>query len=119
MNEDGKEWLAKAHHDFTAAKKSYELKIYDWACFQCQQSVEKALKYVFIRKNSTLIKTHDLVFLGGKVGLPEYYIDKCKELTVLYLIARYPENEDIKDLGTKVHIYLDLAQEILQWAEKE
>jgi HEPN domain-containing protein len=68
---DERNWLNRAEHDLKTSKVNLEQKIYDAAAFYCQQSVEKALKALYIKQHSELVKAHDLNFLGRKVDLPQ------------------------------------------------
>ncbi|MEW5996674.1 MAG: HEPN domain-containing protein [Candidatus Micrarchaeota archaeon] len=90
MREETKEWLERARRDFKAAKYNYEGDLYEVAAFLCQQSAEKALKAVYIEKFGELVKTHDLHFLGKKLGAPQEIMDSCKELSTYFVESRYP-----------------------------
>jgi len=46
-----KDWLNQAEKDLQAAKISEENQHYEWACFQAQQSAEKALKALLLYLN--------------------------------------------------------------------
>ncbi len=53
MSENLKEamrWLKQAEKDLTTARNSLNAGDYEWACFQSQQSAEKALKSVLYSK---------------------------------------------------------------------
>ena len=63
MQEEVNNWWKQAENDLRAAKVSAAGKIYDWACFQSQQAVEKALKSIYLKEFKDLIKVHDLVFV--------------------------------------------------------
>ncbi|RKZ29964.1 hypothetical protein DRQ33_08335, partial [bacterium] len=49
-----KDWLAQARKDIEAAKDMMADGHYEWACFICQQSGEKALKSVAFAFNSEI-----------------------------------------------------------------
>ncbi len=69
MKEELKEyisaWLQKAHNDIIAAQRLIELEpiILDYACFHCQQSIEKSLKGFLCYHECEIKKTHDIDFL--------------------------------------------------------
>ena len=119
MMKEVNNWLDLAKRDFNAAKGSFNTQNFEWACFQMQQSVEKALKAILILKENKIIKTHDLVFLADKVNLPSEFKEICKELTLIYLSVRYPDSAEIKNIKQKAEKYLNLVEEILQWTEKQ
>ncbi|MDI6886868.1 MAG: HEPN domain-containing protein, partial [archaeon] len=53
-------WLKQAKKDLTSAKNSLESGDYEWACFQSQQSAEKALKSFLYSKGFRKILTHSI-----------------------------------------------------------
>ncbi|MEM2897347.1 MAG: HEPN domain-containing protein [Candidatus Bathyarchaeia archaeon] len=59
--------------------------------FLCQQSVEKALKALFINKlRKAPGSAHSLVYLGKSVDAPERIIQILKKLAPDYVLTRYP-----------------------------
>ncbi len=118
MTEQYKLWIEKAEKDIGAAKKSFDSEEYEWACFQVQQAVEKALKAVIIKKEEKLVKTHDLVFLAKNANLPENLKNYCKEISLTYAYARYPDAPKIEDIQDKVLDYIKQGKEIIEWAKK-
>ncbi len=44
----GRDRLKQALRDLEHARKSIDLRDYDWACFSSQQAAEKALKAVYL-----------------------------------------------------------------------
>lgn len=119
MREEVKNWWEQANKDFNAAKDSFNCGHFEWACFQMQQSAEKALKAVLILKENKIIKTHDLVFLADKAHLPLELKETCKELTLMYLPVRYPDSAEIRDIRQKAEKLFSFVEEILQWTEKQ
>ena len=62
-----KEWLAKAEDDFQAAAtlmRARKHPSYDGVCFHAQQSIEKLMKAVLIRRKLVAPRTHDLIELN-------------------------------------------------------
>lgn len=115
--EEEKIWLTKAKKDFKAAKNSFESEDYEWACFQAQQAVEKALKAIYIKKYKRLLKIHDLVLLARKINAPKEIIVLCSKINPSYIDTRYPDlskiytEEDAKEI-------LNLTEKVLEWIEK-
>ena len=96
------DWFKQAEKDMEAAIDSEKYKHYEWACFQAQQSAEKALKslLLFINIDSW---GHGLIYLmkewkriaeEEKMQLDdeEYrdLIEKCQDLDRHYIQPRYP-----------------------------
>lgn len=119
MKKEAENWFLQAKSDLQAATHSFQSEDYSWACFQAQQAVEKGIKALLIHKENNLIKTHDLVFLGQKVQLPEEFLAVCKELTTIYLYVRYPDTAEVKDIKDKASRYIRTAKEILRWVETQ
>ncbi|MBM3304017.1 MAG: HEPN domain-containing protein [Candidatus Aenigmarchaeota archaeon] len=111
-------WLEKARKDLTTASKNYGIEEYEAAAVYSQQSAEKALKAVLIKKTGKLRKIHDLIELGRAVGLPEKLLDKTKELTMAYIYSRYPDAEGAENMKQKSAEFLESARRILEWCEK-
>jgi len=111
------EWMNKSKKDLQAAKNSLKSKDYEWSCFQSQQSSEKALKAVYIKKYKSLLKVHDLVLLAKKVGAPKKIIEYCSQITPSYVDTRYP---DISKIYTETDAKntIELTEKILRWIEK-
>lgn len=74
---------------------------------------------IIYKKTNKLKKIHDLVELGKDVELPNNLIEYCKELTLSYIYARYPdikEEKNIRDISRK---FLEYSEEILEWIRKK
>lgn len=119
MKKEAENWIMQAKNDLKASTHSFQSEDYGWACFQVQQAVEKGLKAILISKENNLIKTHDLIFLGQKVQLPEAFVAVCKELSGIYLYIRYPDAAEVKDIKGKALRYISIAEEILQWVQTQ
>ena len=101
-------WIDKADHDLGAAKLIY-LHIPDYSdtiAFHCQQATEKYLKAILIAKNTSFVRTHDLIYLLEKISLitdisPELF-EKALVLNGFSVEIRYPNthifltNDDLK-----------------------
>ena len=56
-------WLRQAEADLASARDSARALHFEWACFQAQQSGEKALKAVLYERGVRAVLTHSLVDL--------------------------------------------------------
>ncbi len=87
-------WLKPAEKDLTSAKNSLESGDYEWACFQSQQSAEKALKSFLYLKGFRKILTHSIFELIKEIGDLEIGFKSLKKaakvLDSVYIPARYP-----------------------------
>lgn len=115
--EDHIEWFERAKKDFKAAKDSFNTSNFEWSCFQSQQSAEKALKALQIKKTQKFSKIHDLVLLARKLNAPGRIINICSFINPSYTDTRYPDlsriytDEDAQNL-------LNKTKELLEWIEK-
>ncbi len=91
-----KRWLRQAEKDLDTAKDSLTDKHYEWACFQAQQSAEKAPKGFLYTKGLRAILTHsirDLVFEGSKYERElGKLVEGGKFLDAFYIPTRYPNS---------------------------
>ena len=89
-----KGWIRQAHFDLEAAKMSYNNKFYEWACFQCEQCGEKALKAVMAFSGIRPPKLHKLPILIGLVKRARPEIKKSfidiDTLQAYTFVSRYP-----------------------------
>ena len=97
MKEEIKRWIEKAKKDLDTAGYLLKGKRYDECSLFCQQSVEKALKAILLNKTNQIIRIHNLNILATKVNLPENLRGLCEELTMVYLITRYPDAPGLKN----------------------
>ena len=119
MNEE-QEWLKRAKRDFEAAKINFKEGLYDISAFLLHQSVEKMLKALYVKRFKKLIKTHNLIFLGKKLDIPQNFLSSCDEINPFYIEAIYPPLF-VMEKYTKDNIsrLIKNAGEILEWIEKE
>ncbi len=118
MGEEVSNWLAQAKKDLDTAEYTFQGKYFEAAAFFSQQAVEKGLKALYIKKNGELFKTHDLVLLAKKTGLPEELVELCKTITPAYSYTRYPDVEKIPDMGKEAKELLSKAKRVVEWLEK-
>ena len=119
MKEEIKKWFEKAEEDFDTAEYNLKGKKLEVCAFFLQQSAEKALKSLYIKKFSKLFKTHDLILLSKKVGAPGKIIEYCKELSPAYQYTRYPDLPVAKDLEKMIGKFLNNTREILKWVKEK
>lgn len=114
-------WLDKAKDDLRVSESNFKIKELSVAAIFCQQSVEKALKAVYIKKHKQLApKTHDILFLATKVDLPDNLADEVDSLTDVYMESRYPDiKETIKLKEENVSKFIKSAKKVLEWCEKQ
>ena len=118
MKQEVKRWMAQAKEDYDTAKFDFEGKKYKAAAFWCQQSAEKALKALTLKKTGKIKKIHDLVILGKDAGIPPNLLSKLKELTLAYVYSRYPDVSNVNNLKDKVSHFLKVSEEVLKWTKK-
>ncbi len=118
MKEEIQKWWEKAKSDLKAAEYNFDGGFFGESMFFSQQSVEKALKALYIKRFSHLKKTHDLVSLSRKLNLPEKLVDYCKELSPAYTYTRYPDVPDIEEIIETSENLIEYAKEVLNWVEK-
>lgn len=119
--DDPREWLNRARSSLARAKaKLPEIYLED-LCFDCQQTVEKAVKALLIRRAIAFPYIHDLarlLTLLEEAGeqLPEP-VKQAEALTRYAVIARYP---GIAEPVTEEHHRdaVALAEAVLEWAEE-
>lgn len=86
-------WLDIADYDLKTAISMHKSGRYLYTIFTCQQSIEKLLKALILKKSGKEApKSHNLVFLQSISGevFPQYQIKIISELTAFYIEGRYP-----------------------------
>jgi len=113
-----KKWIEQSEKDLDTAKYNLEGKKIEAGIFFLQQSAEKALKALHIKKYKELLKVHDLVLLAKKVNAPKNIIEYCKKLSPAYQYTRYPDSIPIDNLHQIAYEFLNYTEEILKWVKK-
>jgi HEPN domain-containing protein len=88
-------WLSQARADLRAAQASRTARSFEWACFQCQQAGEKALKALWMHDGhepwghslTRLVEEYPEPLRGAGVRA---LIDEARLLDKLYIPTRYP-----------------------------
>lgn len=88
-------WLEQAEYDLNSARKNFEAKINSYACFMCEQSVQKALKAYLYFKGDRYIWEHSIQQLVERAQKYDKEFLKLQEtgaiLDKYYLTTRYPD----------------------------
>ena len=114
-------WIKIAKDDLDSAESNIKSGKHYVSAFLSQQAVEKALKALLLKNQKIIIRIHDLVILGRKVNLPKDLLNKCEELSRVYIETRYgaangiPSQKFKKEDSLK---YFSIAKEVLSWVEK-
>ena len=117
MGKEIQNWLDQANDDFDGAKFNFDGKKYYIAAFLCQQSVEKALKALLIKKTGKFPKIHDLTRLARLCNAPQHIIEFCAKINPAYTATRYPDapKKYTKEECKQIAEYCDNA---LKWVKK-
>ncbi len=123
MREEIKNWIKQAEADLRKAEILFREKEFDGVAFNSHQSVEKALKALYMFKNKRGKPGHSIIYLAGQLKIPEKFLSGIRDITPEYLISRYPDIAnaapvDLYDENIVVD-YLDTAKEILKWVKKQ
>ena len=115
--------MEQAERDFKSANNSFNIGDYYVASLLCQQSVEKGLKAMYLKKFNEIKKIHNLVILAKDLKLPKKLIDECDKVNPIYLDTRYPDASG--DLPHKKYTQdksqedMNAAEKILKWIRKK
>lgn len=121
MGEDRQVWLEKAREDLKTAKVLQDNERLADCAFYCQQAVEKALKYRWLKTKTELTRSHEVYSLARKLKLPKNLLEHCLELTPLYAASRYPDAlVKSGETYTKQDCerFITYAKEVVEWVEK-
>lgn len=124
MRKEIENWWAQANRDFITAQNSLKSGDYYASVFWCQQSVEKALKAIFILvKNESAFTTHSLIYLATELKVDKSFFPFLRELTPGYVNTRYPDVADTIPSEMydeqRASELLMKAGNLLQWLEKK
>ena len=123
MKDEVKKWMKMAEDDISSAESNLKNKKYYVSAFLSNQSVEKSLKLFLINEKGLFPPVHDLVLLGKKCNLDKSLLDKCEELSKVYIEARYGVLDDVipseKFNKSDALGFLETAKEVLKWAKKK
>ena len=115
------EWLRYAYSDLELARVTPPPNVMlEALCFHAQQTVEKAMKAVLVKKGIPFPKSHSIRMLmdllSKGIEIPEE-IEEAAILTDYAVISRYPGDVEPVD-EDEYQEAVQLAQNVLRWAEK-
>jgi HEPN domain-containing protein len=91
MRRETEAWWRQAEADFVTARVLMDAKRYYAASWFAQQSVEKALKALFLQQTASQPpRTHDLELLGRRVQIASGLVPDLVVLNPAIDITRYP-----------------------------
>ena len=120
MQEETKNWLTYSEENLEASKVLLKSGLFNPSLQSIQQSIEKALKALFIEKEIPFKKTHNIMEL--KTILSKYDVkikladDECDFLDSMYLPTKYPIGSALPDFNPDEIICKDsisLAERVL------
>ncbi len=118
------QWFDRARSNLERARmdKFSRHILYEDMCFDCQQSVEKALKALMVSRNIQFEWTHQIGVLikaleDNQIGVPDN-IKKSASLSVYAVRTRYPGDEEpvSKDEFQEA---LNIADSVFNWVEEK
>lgn len=116
-----KVWLSQATFDLQAAEASAENGFYEWACFQSEQSAEKALKSVLVHAGWRPPKMHKLAVLMSYCNNANRQFRKTKfefrDLEAFTFVSRYPFLIPGENLSPHEFITVKDAEKCIQQAK--
>ena len=123
MREEILKWFQQSKDDYDGAVYNFDGGKYYIAAFLCQQSVEKALKALFLKeKKGAVPQSHSLIYFAKNTSIPEKYFSFLRDLTPKFIDTRYPDmSVDLpSNIYDKVNTGLILikSEEVLKWIEK-
>ena len=117
MKEEIKRWFIQSREEFDTAKINFDAEKYFAVAFWCQQSAEKALKALLIKKTNSFPKIHDLTNLAKLNKAPTRIITLCAKLNPAYIASRYPDSPK-RYTREECELIIKYCQEVLEWVEK-
>ena len=125
-------WLKQSNFDLDAARNSYSSGYNEWACFQSEQCIEKALKAILVKAGFRPPKIHRISVLMSLCNrFSENFRNtkfEFRDIESFTFISRYPflipgENsspheyitsEDAKTCIDQAHQFLEKVQNLLK-----
>lgn len=118
MKTEVNDWIMQAEDDLDTAKYNIKGEKINAGIFFLQQSAEKALKAVYMKRFGQMFKTHDLILLSKRLQVPKEIMNYCKELNPAYLYTRYPDVPQVENIKEVAKNLVNYSKEILIWAKK-
>lgn len=106
-------WMEQARHDLESGRKNFGIKVYDVTIVLCEQSLEKALKALYIaQKQEFAPRIHEIAFFAEETKVRPQLDATLLKLQDLYFLLRYPEPEGPMPFAL---VTRQDAQTILKW----
>lgn len=109
------EWMRKSKNDILAAQRLIELEpiILDYACFHCQQAIEKSLKAFLFFNKVDVEKTHNIILLLEQCAQFDAIFNSIEvgDINNFAVDSRYPDLSDLPELD-EANKYYQLALEV-------
>ena len=89
-------WIERSQYDLDTAKVMLDTGRYLYVSYMCQQTVEKMLKAIFVKKKKSFPpKTHNLILLMKELGfeVSEDEYDFFEEVNTFNISTRYPDEQ--------------------------
>ena len=124
-------WMDQSRHDLESARKNFGIKIYDVAILLCEQSLEKALKALYIAKKGEFApRIHEIAYFAEETQVRPQLDATLLRLQDLYFLLRYPEpdgpmpyalatREDAQNIVKLTGLALTMIQSECEDAQKE
>jgi HEPN domain-containing protein len=116
-------WIEQAEHDLDVAQKLTGLDAFDHASFLAQQSAEKYLKALWMKKhNQAPPRTHDLVRLAIELNASSEIIEAARMMSGDYMATRYPDigeiipAEEYSDMDAQER--MEAARKVQHWVKE-
>lgn len=100
-------WFEKAEEDLLGIRNNLASQKVPWGlvAFLAQQTIEKYLKGFLAAHQPSIQRTHDLVGLlqlcASFAPKLQSHEAKCRKVSALYLISRYPEARTVTEAEAK------------------
>jgi HEPN domain-containing protein len=120
MRDEVQGWLEFAKSDMENAQILHKAERYPAAVFHCQQTIEKALKGLYIDEVGTLFpRSHSLAEIAQSTSFPREHFPFLRDLTSRYIDTRYPSfpTERITDIYDEQYSadVISKTEGILKW----
>jgi HEPN domain-containing protein len=125
MRIETERWLRQAGEDLLTARVTLAGERWSATSFFAQQVAEKAMKALLMeREGRQPPRTHDLVVLARRAGVPEGFVDGLASLGRAYVVSRYPdilvEPGAVTGIGpSDAEGHLRCAEELMEWVEQQ
>lgn len=114
MKDSSKIWMKYADENLATANLALESNLYNPCLQNVQQTVEKAMKALFLEFSLSLRKTHNIMELNRLLKeagiIIEITMEECEFLDTIYIPSKYPLSSALPDF--------DPGADTCKWAIK-